>query len=136
MILKDTATNEELELSDELLWVDEFGWMAVQVNKEFSLTGALHIQTGKRKAGRPISLEPPDDSMAWMTRATTQTLINWSAIQDRVFQLQFQRGSSRVFHVRFDHDKPIEAKPVLGAVGKNEPDDQFLTKVYFYEVLA
>lgn len=136
MILKDMVTNQELTLSDELLWVDEYGWSPPKVNKEYSLTGALHIQTGKRKAGRPISLEPPDENTAWLNRLVVETLRQWAALPDRIFKLTFERGISRFFYVRFDHDKNMDVKPVLGAVGLNSADDPMLCKIYFYEVEA
>lgn len=134
MILQDTETDEELTLSDELLWTDEYSWVPPQASKAYSLTGALLIQTGTRKAGRPISLEYPNENMGWMPRSTVNTLVEWASLPDRVFKLTFLRGTSRFFYVRFDHDKAIDARPVLGHVGLNSPNDRMLIKVYFYEV--
>lgn len=136
MILQDTETDEQLTLSDELLWTDEYAWVPPQATKVYSLSGALLIQTGTRKAGRPISLEYTNESMGWMPRSTVITLTEWASLPDRVFKLTFTRGLSRFFYVRFDHDKVIDAKPVLGHVGKNLPGDQMLIKVNFYEVGA
>lgn len=136
MKLQDTTTDEEVSLSDELLWIDEFGWVPPQDARTYSLTGALIIQTGTRKAGRPISLEYPNENMGWLPRSTAETMRLWAAIPDRVFKLTFERGASRFFYVRFDRDKALDVKPVKGHVGKNEATDPMLIKISFYEVDA
>lgn len=136
MKIQDTTTLDQIILPDELLWTDEFEWVPPQATKAFSLTGALHVQTGTRKAGRPISLESPDQNHGWVPRSTAVTLLSWASLPDRVFKLTFERGASRFFYVRFDHEKAMDVKPVLGFVGTNGPDDKMLVKIYFYEVEA
>ena len=46
-----------LELSDRLVWVDEFEWSPVVSAVRWGTTGAQQIHVGVRQAGRPITLD-------------------------------------------------------------------------------
>lgn len=56
-----------IELPGDLSWPDRYTWNAVAVSSEYSLTGALIIQSSTKLAGRPITLEGADNR-AWATR--------------------------------------------------------------------
>ncbi len=77
MILRNLTLIQDIELSHDLLWTDEHEWTPVVASVEYSLTGALLVENAKRQAGRPISLAPPDNSMAWHSRAVTDLLHAW-----------------------------------------------------------
>lgn len=114
MKLTDTVTNEVVHLPNDLLWVDEYNWTPVGKTSKYSLAGALIIEQSVRLAGRPITLEPSDDSMAWVTRATVNKLRSMAATLNRKFRLKLEYPQdTREFLVTFaPEDSPIESRPV------------------------
>lgn len=112
MILKNLTTQTELQLSHDLLWADEHGWSPIVSNVEYTLTGALVQESAARQSGRPITLEAPDDSMAWHTRSVVDVLLAWAGVTDLQMLLTLDDGRS--FTVVFrHHDAPaIESNPV------------------------
>lgn len=101
-----------VSLSPDLFWTDEFNWDPVEQSSTRTVTGAQILQVATRVAGRPITLEPEDDSSAWMTRATVLQLRNWSAVPGKVLQLTL-RGVTRSVVFRHQDGAGVEAKPVV-----------------------
>jgi hypothetical protein len=62
-----------ISLDADMTWVDEFNWPTVIRSTEYSLTGALIVDSGQRLAGRPITLQG-DQSGGWITRSTVDAL--------------------------------------------------------------
>ena len=91
----------QLPLHDALIWTDEFGWSPVAMTPKTGSTGALILHTGKRKAGRPITLNGVE-SKAWITRDECDPFYAWQAIPDAEFDLVL-RGVTR--KVRFDNSQ-------------------------------
>ena len=71
-----TLAGTTLELSDRLLWVDEFQWSPVATELRWGTTGAPQIHVGLRQAGRPITLDGRE-SQAWITRELCDQLNAW-----------------------------------------------------------
>lgn len=105
----DTTT---IELDPDLFWTDELQWQPVEQTAQRTVTGALIVSTASRVAGRPITLQPDDESSAWMSRATLDTLQAWASVPGREFLLDI-RGTQ--YDVIFRHqDGPgVEARPVV-----------------------
>lgn len=125
----DSVTSLALDsvtLPDEMLWEDEFGWTPTVRRSDYSLTGALLVEVAQKKAGRPITLRPPDNEMAWVDRATVEKILTWGAIPDLRMLLQLQYPSdTRSFTVALaDGASPISANPVKGFPGF-DPGDWF-----------
>lgn len=80
------------------------------------MDGTLHIQEGKKKSGRPITLQPADPQMGWVKLRELRTVLEWSKLQEENFRLQFEQPhDSREFTVKFNHqDGALEATPVKG----------------------
>ncbi len=107
--LNDGTT--ELELHKDLFWPDENNWQPVVQAVERTLTGALDIQVSALTKGRPITLEPEDDSSAWMPYTSVAQLRNWAAVPGQQLVLTL-RGVSHT--VIFRHqDGGLEARPVV-----------------------
>lgn len=105
-----THNSTTLELNPDLFWVDE-DWLPVTSSTERTLTGALIVSVSAMTGGRPITLQPYDESSGWTTQTTLATLRNWAAVPARVMQLTI-RGQSR--NVIFRHEeKAIESEPVI-----------------------
>lgn len=88
-----------LQLPEGLIWTNEFGWSPTVSSTRDGSTGALIVHVGKRKAGRPITLDGVL-CKAWIERSVCQQLYAWEAIPDAVFELVL-RGTAR--QVRFDN---------------------------------
>lgn len=107
--LSDGSTT--LTLNPDLFWSDEYNWNPVEQAADRSVTGANIIQASALMSGRPITLEPEDDSSAWTMRSQVETLRNWAAVAGKQMTLTL-RGVSRT--VIFRHqDGGFEARPVL-----------------------
>ena len=112
MQLKNLTNGQILSLPDDLLWTDEHHWTPAVATVSYLLTGALLVESATRLAGRPITLQAPDD-MAWVTRSVVDQLYLWATAPEQAFELRFADGTQ--FIVVFRHqDQAIEASPVLG----------------------
>ena len=133
MKLVRKSTSEAVTLSDGFLWSDEFDWNPIEQKQDRAVDGALIIQEGKKKSGRPISLTA-DKNMAWLKRHIVSKLKDWSVLQEK-FVLQFNYfHDKRTFNVVFNHqDKAIEAKPVLEHPSVSD-DDEYNVTLRFLEL--
>lgn len=125
-----TANGTTLVLDPDLYWKDEFDWYAIEQSAERSLTGALIVDEGVRLEGRPITLTQPDDTSAWMPRATLTQLQAWEAQIGLKLTLSLRGVNYLVQFRRFD-GQPLEARPTV-FVADPEPGelgDFFLTTV-------
>lgn len=133
MKLKRISTSETVTLSDGFLWSDEFDWNPIEQKQDRAVDGALIIQEGKMKSGRPVTLIA-DKNMAWVKRHIVSKLKDWSILQEK-FELQFNYfHDKRTFNVVFNHqDKAIEANPVLEHPTVSE-DDEYNVTLRFLEI--
>ena len=130
-----TVGGTVLSLSPDLLWADEFDWFSTEQTVERSVTGALIIDLGTRLAGRPITLEPPDEESAWMPRATLTQLQAWEATPNLTLTLSLRGIDHSVIFRRFD-GAPLKATPVVFVADPtvNGFGDAYLTTLRFIEV--
>ena len=126
---------EVIELSDELMWVDEFSWSKVASNdSEYTIAGALIVEQSEKLAGRPITLERPDDKTGWAKRGIVKSLHEWANLKGQRFRLTFERGGTRNFNVIFKTSGPLKSEPVKGFVGTNTDNEVWFCNLYFIEV--
>ncbi len=125
-----TYLTTTLTLPEDMLWPDEYDWRAVEQRQEYTITGALIVEAATRLSGRTITLAA-DDTYAWMTRATLDTLYDWSALPGQEFTLVY-RGVTR--SVAFDHASgAIEARQIIDYSDPTSTDDYAVT-LRFIEV--
>ncbi|MGD7195456.1 hypothetical protein [Ralstonia pseudosolanacearum] len=125
MQLKHLADSAVLVLPDDLLWADEHAWTPAVAAVSYLLTGALLVESAARQKGRPLTLVGAAD-MAWVTRATVNTLYAWAANPGNRFELVLADG--RAFTVAFrHHETAIEAEPVMGFPARHDADFYRLT---------
>lgn len=122
-------------LSPDLFWSDEFEWSPVSQSIQRSLTGALLVDHAVRTAGRPITLQPADDSSGWMSGAVLRQLKAWEANPSLRLTLNLRGVSRQVIFLR-DGAKPVEARPVVYVADPQpgELGDFYLITVRFLEV--
>lgn len=90
-----TLNTTTLDLPDSMVWVDEFSWNPVQRSSEYSVGGALLVDTGIKLAGRPITLQA-DESAGWIRRSTALTLQQWSWLVAPAMVLNFRSTNFNV----------------------------------------
>lgn len=109
ILLSDGTTT--VTLHPDLYWSDENNWHPVVQTASHTIPGDLIAQTGVRGAGRAITLEPEDDSSAWMHHTVVAQLRNWAAVPGKTLTLTL-RGVART--VIFRHqDGGFEAVPIV-----------------------
>ena len=108
MILTDGVT--PVTLPDDLLWTDEHTWSPVVQDANHSLSGSLIVETDSKQAGRPITLQSPQNQ-AVITGAVLAQLKTWAAIPGKVLSLTI-RGDVKA--VVFRHQNTGIDADVIG----------------------
>lgn len=99
-----------LPLPADMVWTDEFSWPTVIKSTEYTLTGALVVDSGQRLAGRPITLAGGDDH-GWVTRATIDALRTLASALPGQYVLTL--ADERSFNVVFAPEDAIQAESVF-----------------------
>lgn len=99
-----------LSLPDGLRWSDEFTWSPLQTMRDYSLTGALILQTAERLAGRPITLIG-GETWAWMSRAHLISLKTLLDTYSDSMTLVLHDGRSFSVVPVYEGDGPLDAGP-------------------------
>ena len=128
--LSDGTTT--LALHPDLYWSDEHNWFPVEQTAQRTITGALIVSVATRLAGRPVTLQPEDDSSAWTPRADLDQLRHWAAGAGRVLQLTL-RGRTRDVMFRHQDNHAVEVTPVQH-LNDTQPGDWFLVTVRLMEI--
>lgn len=106
--LSDGVTT--ISLGRALRWTDEFGWQTVTQAVEYSLSGALIVDSATRQAGRPITLAPPDEETGLLTRPVLAQLQAWADTPGQALTLDL-RGTP--YSVLFRHqDGAIDGRAI------------------------
>lgn len=85
-----STPTQTLHLHTQFIWADEFAWQALaQSDPVYTLTGAMDIQQGTKKAGRPITLNGDDTRT---TRADLAKLQAWADIPELELSLRHPKG--------------------------------------------
>lgn len=107
-----TVASTTLTLPADLYWSDELAWAPVEQSIERTITGGVIVSVAARTAGRPITLEPEDDSSSWTTRATLDQLYTWASIPGQQMTLAI-RGGTKTVVFRHQEAPVIDATPVV-----------------------
>jgi len=99
-------TLDEIDLTDNLVWPDEYQFNQIEQFRDRSLTGGLIIQEGLKQYGRPITLE------GWLSRSVVEALVAKEAGAGVVMDLVLP--DERTFFVTFDRNNvAVEARPIF-----------------------
>ena len=124
IFLSDGTTT--VELHRDLYWSDEHMWNPVAQSAQPTITGALDVQAASLKAGRPITLEPEDESSSWMHVSVIEQLRNFAAVPLKPFQLTIN-GVTRSVIFRHHDGLGVEAKPLIHYNDRKDEDWFFCT---------
>lgn len=121
-----------LDLNPDLLWADEYNWQPVEQSAERTITGALVVMSSLRVGGRPITLQPEDDTSGWMTRDLIEQLRNWAAEPGKTLTLTLRETD---FNVAFRHQDGagLEARPLIH-FSEMDGTDYYLATLRFMEI--
>lgn len=125
-----TLGPDSVDISDDFEWPDEYTWPKVALQKTYSVTGALLIETNTRQTGRPITLVGTEQH-AWMQRIDLAQVRTFVETPGAELELVFR---DQTFNVMFDHEAgALEVVPVADFA---EPDDAdfFYVTMRFIEV--
>lgn len=100
-----------LSLPVDLIWKDVHGWSNVVQSVKKSLTGALIIQEASQAKGRLITLSG-DQTSAWITKSTLDTLMLKVNTPDKVMVLDFHGTIYNVIFIRSGNKSPIISKEI------------------------
>jgi hypothetical protein len=124
-------TLDTVTLPEDLVWEDEFSWTPVEQASDYTLGGALVVETAARLAGRPVTLAGAEDQ-GWITRTTLEAL--YALAQAPSTGLALTLADGRSLTVVFRHGGPaIEARPVV-RVSPPAVDAQYIVTVRLLEV--
>lgn len=109
-LLSDGTTT--ITLSDDLFWADEDQWLPVNQTAQRTVTGALVISAAAYIGGRPITLNPIDESAAWMNQATKLALTTMASVPAKAVTLTF-RGQTYNCIFRHQDGPAVTATPII-----------------------
>lgn len=104
-------TLDDVQLDDQLQWVNEFEHNPVEQTREHSITGALLIQEGAKLHGREIDLR--SNGGAWTPLSVVRQL---EAMRDQVGRVMLLTlADGRQLHVTWNRTggAPLTAEPVF-----------------------
>lgn len=100
-------TLDDLTLTNNLFWQNEFDFTDIEQVNERSLTGGMLVQEGTRQYGRPIVL-----NLGWVPRTSVDALKAKENQPSSPMEMTLPDG--RVFWVIFDRtqETAVSARPV------------------------
>lgn len=107
-----SVSSTVVNLPADLRWTDELDWRPVRQSVERSLSGALIVDVAAAVPGRAITLEPENDSSAWMTRAAVEQLQAWADVPGQQMTLLL-RGVTHTVMWRHHDGDALTARPVV-----------------------
>lgn len=111
MKLTRKATGEAVTLDDGFFWSDE-DWSPVKQTNDYATNGALAVQVGLKKTGRPITLEPANSSKGWIKLRDLRQLREWQAFNEE-FLLELAIPDTRIYNVIFNNEgNALESSPI------------------------
>lgn len=126
-----STPTDTLHLHPQFIWANEFDWQALaQSDPVYTLTGAMDIQQGIKKAGRPIILNGDDTRT---TRADLAKLQTWADIPELEMTLTHPKGQR--FGVIFNRPAITDITPITQYRPIDDSDDDKYTfNVHFLSV--
>lgn len=99
---------------DQMLWVDEWEWDAIEQDQQRSLSGALIIQEGVKLYGRPITLA--SEGGAWFKRSKVDQLKALAEQPGKVMLLTLPSGLTHYVTFSRTEGAAVEAEPLFRRV--------------------
>lgn len=117
-------TLDAINLPDDLVWRDEYGWSNVSQNIKRSLTGALVIQESTQAKGRIITISGSPNT-AWITKSVLDALLAKANVPDTIMTLTYHGTPYNVMFSRNGNTSPVDAKQLF------DLSDPTATDIYY-----
>lgn len=134
------AGSFEIILPPDLVWSNEFDWVAITGGVDRTLGGTQIIWTNPIQKGRPIDLVA-SESRGWMTRAVVEQLHNaLEAMTPMELVLTYSDstmpGNPFTFNVAFRYHEPpaVEVQPLMPSRVEFSDSDFYIGTIKLMEV--
>lgn len=127
--LAPQPTGSTIALPGGLMWSDEHDWTPVAQSTEYSLTGALIVESAEKQAGRPITLTG-GERWTWLTRAELLVLDAALKTVGAEFILTLHDGRSWRVIPRHDGNGPLATAQVRRVLDSGVADPSASAKYY------
>lgn len=118
-------TLDGLDLTPDLLWIDEYTWTPISQQEDVMSDGAVVVQAETQQTGRSISLLG-GDTYGYVKKSVVDLLQAKAEDPGKLMQLVLNDG--RTFQVVFT-DSRFTASTVCD---NNNPDSEFLYTISLY----
>jgi len=134
------AGSFEIILPPDLIWVNEFDWVAIAGGVDRTLGGTQIIWANPIQKGRPIDLVA-NETRGWLTRETVELLHN--ALEAMTpMELVFtysdtsMSGNPFTFNVAFRYHEPpaVEVQPLMASRVEFSNNDKYIGTIKLMEV--
>lgn len=134
--MAEQITLGPVTLPVDMEWTDEYRWSPILTSQEYTLSGALLIESAEKLAGRPVTLAGQIDGntgFALVTRATVDALMALLDPPGQTWPLTL--ADDRVINVGFrgDVEQPIEAAAQKHIV-PHVPEDLYTVIIRLQEI--
>ncbi len=127
----------DIVLSDDLEWPDEFLWSPVAQQIEVTSGGSLLVEEQAQLKGRPITLQSGTSGKTRWGVATRETVEAIQALVDTPAEdpMELELADGRTFDVRWRHvSLGFEARPIRDAVLPQADSALYTITLRFFEV--
>ena len=131
----------EITLPPDLIWENEFDWVAIAGGVDRTLGGTQIIWTNPIQKGRPIDLIA-SESRGWITRGVVEQL--WMALEMMTpMELELNYSDTSigtngkiVFNVAFRYHEPpaVEVQPLISSRIEFSDSDYYIGTIKLMEV--
>lgn len=102
---------DDIELSNDLVWSDQYNWSPVHQTTSRAVDGTLIVEVGTKLKGRRISLVG-ESNVGWMPRSVIESVYSKASTAGLVMTLNYKGFSTSVI---FDHEnEAIEVEQAMG----------------------
>ena len=134
------AGSFEITLPPDLIWENEFDWVAIAGGVDRTLGGTQIIWTNPIQKGRPIDLVA-SETRGWITRETIELLHNaLEAMTPMELLLTYSDntmpGNPFTFNVAFRYHEPpaVEVRPLISSRVEFGNNDYYIGTIKLMEV--
>lgn len=126
------GTLNAITVPDAMEWTNEFSYRGVEQKTQYSITGAILIESAAIQLGRRIELKG-GETYGWMPREDVQAICALANLAGEEMVLVF-RG--QIFTVVFDHEAgALESTPIVPYEDPDVADFYYMTLRFIVSAL-
>lgn len=118
-----------IDLSEDLLWIDQYKWSSVEQNEQVMSDGSVVVQADAQQTGRKITLKG-GDNFGLLKKSKLDAVAAFEAQAELQMTLTLNDGLPR--NVVFTGDR-LTAGPLID-YNTPDDDDDYTVTLYFMEL--